>query len=389
MRIGFDFRMGGTGNGGIGRYSLALLSALLKIDAENQYFIFFNPDTSNQDEIAFLGSHAKVELVPTRIRHYSLLEQIKLPFILNKFNLDLVHFPNFNVPIFYNKPFIVTIHDMVHHKISGHKKAHFFQFQAYKKIISLAAKNAKAIITVSHHAKEEILYYLNIPESKIKVIYEGATIAPQTQEYIQEVKKLFLLSRPYFLFVGTLERKKNIITLAKAFDLFSEKYNLNIDLVFVGKVDSHYPEIKFEALNVKNSNRIIFTGLVSEKELMALYQNAYSLVNASLHEGFGLPGVEAMQFGLPLVVSNTPVFNEIYDNAAMYFDPLNISDIAEKMHLIASDNLFYKQMQAKSFSRGQLYQWSITAEKTLEVYKQVFKKANESKRLIHEPIKEI
>src|SRR6185295_12462126 len=109
---------------------------------------------------------------------------------------------------------------------------------------------------------------------------------------------------------------------------------------------------------------LVFTGPVDEWELKSLYKGAYAYVSASLHEGFGLPGVEALSFGLPLLTSNTKVFNEIYDNAAIYFDPLSPEDIAEKMNILVRDRLFYEQFQRKSFERSLMFSWDKAVDET-------------------------
>lgn len=371
MRIGFDFRMGGNINAGIGRYSFELLSYMLKVQKEqptqDKFIVFYNTSNNNPDDIEELKKLG-AELVPTNIRHYSFAEQLFLPGVLNKYNLDLVHFPNFNVPLRYKKPFVVTIHDMVHHKISGHKKSRVWKFYAYKYLIEKAAQRARTIFTVTEAAKKEIIEYLSVSAEKIVVTHEAPATYDNAPVDVARVKEKFLLSRPYFLFVGTLERKKNVPMLAKAFDIFLSKYKFDMDLVIAGKVDQHYPEVKDQTLDIVHSNRIVLTGYVEDKDQSALYQGAYAFVTASLHEGFGLPGLEAMRYGLPVLASNTPVFNEVYDNGAIYFDPLNPEDIAEHMALVAKDTQFHAQMQTKSVARVQLFDWAETAKQTLAVY---------------------
>ncbi len=374
MIIGFDFRMGGSINSGIGRYAFELLKALLEQDRENKYAVFYNQNNVDWADLKILQSFSNVELVATSIRHYSLAEQLSFPRILKKYRCDLVHFPNFNVPVFYNRPFVVTIHDLVHHKISGHKKTHLPHFLAYKYIIKSAAVRAQQIITVSEAVKQDIIKLLKVNPEKIQVIYEGALLKPQQEAKINQVKQKFLLERPYLLFVGTLERKKNIVGLAKGFDAFLNKYKLDMDLVIAGKVDPHYPGIKLAALHIKHKDHLVFTGFISNEDLAALYQGAYAFISASLHEGFGLPGVEAMNFGLPLLVSNIAVFNEVYDNAAIYFDPNNSGDIAEKIFLLSSDEQFYKKIQNQSLVRGAQFGWPETAKQTLQIYNQVLDK---------------
>jgi glycosyltransferase involved in cell wall biosynthesis len=368
-RIGLDLRLYGTQNGGIGRYCEELFSRILEIDKENKYFLFYNKSNVLPEQLATLEKIPNVELVQTNTRHYSLGEQISLLRLLNKFNLDLVHFPNFNFPILYKKPFVVTIHDMVHHKISGAKKSRYLHFLAYKKVIETAAKKSAKIITVSNASKKDIISYLGVDPNKIEVTYEGTSLETEVLETdVARVKKNYTLSRPYFLFVGVLERKKNIVNLTRGFDYFLQKYHISVDLIIVGKTDPHYPEIKHSALDIKNSSRLVFTGAVEDWELKALYKGAYAFATASLHEGFGLPGVEALRFGLPLLASNIEVFNEIYDNAAIYFNPLDPSDIGEKMNLMVRDNQFYEQLQKKSFERSLIFDWSKTAQKTLSIY---------------------
>ncbi len=360
----------GRRHGGIGRYVLELSKSLLEIDRVNHYDIFVNLKTSDAADVDQLRKFENATVVPANIRHYSLGEQLSFARLLNKYPLDIVHFPNFNVALNYQKPFVVTIHDMVHHKIGGAKKSHFPHFLAYKKVIESAAEKSKKIITVSQAAKKDIASFLRIPPNKIAVTYEGSKLNTKvSSEQVAEIKKRYFLDKPYFLFVGVLERKKNLVNLTRGFDQFFQKYNIDMDLVVVGKTDPHYPEIKHEALDIKHNDRLVFTGQVEDSELTALYKGAYAFASASVHEGFGLPGVEALGFGLPLLASNSDVFNEIYDNAAVYFNPFDPEDIAEKMHLLAQDKQFYQQLRGKSLQRSLLFDWRKTAEETLEVYR--------------------
>jgi glycosyltransferase involved in cell wall biosynthesis len=375
MKIGIDIRMFGVKHGGIGRYIFELVKNIFEIDSENEYFLFYNEDC--EEEVGLLKSITynlkPITYVLVNIRHYSLAEQIRFPRILNKYNLDLMHFPNFNAPIFYKKPFVATIHDTVHHKIGGAKKSHILHFLAYKKVIENCAKNAIKIITVSEYSKKDIEKYLHISK-KIKVIYQGGSLNTKISEkQIEEVREKYFLRKPYFLFVGVLERKKNIVNLTRGFDLFIKNISLDIDLVIAGKTDIHYPNIKHNALDITNREKVVFTDFVEDEDLEALYAGSLAYVNASVYEGFGLPGVEAMRFGKALAVSNIEVFNEIYDDGAIYFDPFNVKDISEKLQILASDRAFLNQLEKKAFKRASYFSWEITAKETLEVYKEAVK----------------
>lgn len=368
MRIGFDYRMGGSLHSGIGRYAFEILNHILSKNTTDDFVIFYNPKSVIQEDLNLFSKYSRVELVPVLARHYSYAEQFIFLFALNKARLDIVHFPNFNIPIFYQKPFVVTIHDVVHHKISGHKPSTYFKFLVYKKIIETAARKSKRIITVSESSKKDIAEILKVDLKKIVVTYEGSTIKPVEHKIIEKVKNSFLLTKPYFLFVGTLERKKNLTGLAQGFERFLSKYKFDMDLVIAGKVDKYYPEIKFQVLDIMKNEHVIFTDYISDEQLSALYQGAFAYTNASIHEGFGLPGVEAMSFGLPLIVSNIETFNEIYDNAALYFDPHNADDMAEKFYILAKDVEFHRQMQEKSARRSVQFDWAVAATQTLEIY---------------------
>jgi glycosyltransferase involved in cell wall biosynthesis len=375
MNIGFDFRMGGSNNAGIGRYSFELLTHLLdeakaKGLEPHRFVVFYHQENNTAADLEILRSKG-AELVPANFRHYSWSEQTAFPKLLNKHNLDLVHFPNFNVPIFYRGDYVVTIHDVVHHKVSGHKKSRYHKFLAYKFIINRAVSKSKKIITVTNAAKQEIIELLNAPADKISVTYEAPTPFQGKVANFAELAAQYYLERPYILFVGTLERKKNLINLARGFDKFISKYKFDLDLLVVGKTDPHYPEIRQQMLAIKHSDNLVFTGFVSDAVQASLYQNAFAFISASFHEGFGLPGLEAMEYGVPVLAANTAVFNEVYDNAAIFFDGLEPDDIAEKINLLVSDQPFYEAMQQKGLSRSQEFDWRKTAKQTLMIYNEV------------------
>lgn len=364
MRIGIDLRMADQ-NYGIGRYALELSKGIAVLDRRNEYFLFVR-DAEKLKK--FFENYQNFKLIEADFRHYSFEEQFYFPKLLRKYDLDLMHFTNFNVPFLYKKPFIVTIHDVIHHKLPGNKKTRILHRAAYKFIIRHAAKKSRKVITVSNFSKKEISQTLNIPAQKIVVIYEAATVIPVSDSDVAETRQKFGITKPYVVFVGVMERKKNILILAKAFDALKEKFQLNLQLVLAGKTDPYYPEIVDQVKSIKYSKDLILTGIVSDKEKYALYKGAEAFVSSSLFEGFGLPGVEAMSVGTPLVVSNSEVFNEVYDNGAIYFDPKNPEDIAQKLNLIAADEKYRSLIANNAFQRAQAFSWENTAKETIKIY---------------------
>ncbi len=367
QNIGLDLRMLGP-DFGIGRYTLEIAKRILEAGTEHHFTLFVRDPKTLID----LGIRARnnTTVVIADYRHYSWQEQILFARLLNKYNLDLVHFFNFNVPYFYNKPYIVTVHDLVHHKLPGNKKSRFLHRLAYKAVINHAILNAKNIITVSNFSKREILSVYNIPSDKIKVIYEAAQPVSVTDSDINEVKQKYGLNKPYIIFIGVMERKKNILTLVKAFDLLKDQFKLNIQLVLVGKPDPHYPEILQQAQTIKYRRDLVITGAVSDKAKYALLKGSEAFISASKFEGFGLPGLEAMSMGVPLVVSNIETFNEVYDNGAIFFEADDIADIAQKISFMLNDEKYKQLISNNAYLRAQFFSWDKAAKETLAVYEQ-------------------
>ncbi len=366
MKIGLDLRMAGESYG-IGRYSFEMAKAILAADRYNSYVLFVRDAAPFVD--AGLTIHANVEIVGADFRHYSVGEQVWFCRLLNEHSLDLVHFMNFNVPVAYSRPYVVTIHDVVHHRLPGNKPSHVLHRLAYRYAIGTAARRSARIITVSNFSKREIMEVLGIADQKISVVYEAATPVPVTDADVAAARHKFGLTKPYVIFVGVMERKKNIVNLAKGFEVLREKYEMNIQLAMVGSVDSWYPEVVTQAQQIKFSKDLIFTGRVNEIEKYALLKGSQAFVSASLYEGFGLPGVEAMSVGIPLVVANTEVFNEVYDNGAVYFDGKSPDDIADKLNLLLSDQKYSAAIAGNGRERAKMFSWDRAAAETVAIYK--------------------
>jgi len=369
MKIGIDARL--FNQTGVGRYISNLIKNLQIIDKNNNYVLFVR--SQDLDEIkkwSIVNSRWSIVIADTS--WHSIEEQVQFPQILNKENLDLVHFPYFSVPIRYNRPYVLTIHDLIlHHYPTGKASTLPFPFfvlkvVGYKYLIKKACKKAKKVITVSESTKEEIVDHLKVLANKIEVTYEGVDdkIISQLQAKDQRPK-----TNRYFLFVGNVYPHKNAERMIKAFNIFLQYFPDTL-LILVGKEDFFYKRLKGEVRKMDLSSKIEFYGRVSDEDLGALYKNSIAVVVPSLMEGFGLPALEAAANKCLVLASNIKAIKEICGDNAIYFDPYNEEDMAEKMRM-AYLGEFDRKIIKKGFERSKEFSFRKMAKETLKIYESV------------------
>jgi len=420
FRIGVDARFFGPRQKGLGRYVQKLIQELENCElriANCEFVIFLRqenwdeyqparhasqlarpPSASPQANagragVAGRAQNSNFKKVLADYKWYGLKEQIFLPWKIWQEKIDLMHFPHFNLPIFCPTKFIVTIHDLVLKKFPTRRAStlgpifYWLKNLAYRLVIWLAIKRAKKIIAVSNYTKEDILKYFNVESEKIKVIYEGAPLRTHSRGQSPLVRPFkgrtkgdcpleCVLSKPYLLYVGNAYPHKNLERLILAFQKLVEKDKLNLQLVLVGEMDYFYRRLS-QGLSLEAPPRIflvksiIFTDFVSDEQLETLYQNASLYVFPSLCEGFGLPPLEAMAHGLPVVCSQATSLPEILGPAAVYFNPCDINDITEKISSVLKNKSLQQDLIAKGFEQIKKYNWSKMAKETLETYQSV------------------
>lgn len=360
MLIGIDCRF--WNQTGVGRYTRSLVEKLSQIDSKNNYILF----TRSIDDVKIEAPNFKV--VTANVSWHSLEEQIELPRILNKYKLDLVHFPYFSVPLFYSKPYVVTIHDLIVNKYNTGKASTlpFFLYQVkrlgYKKILSNALIRSSKIIVPSQSVKSDILHsYSAIPKQKINVTYEGGF------ENLLNLKEKSTNYGKYFLRVGNFYPHKNVENLISAFNVFQEK-NKGIKLVLVGKKDFFYKKIENLIKMLGIESKIIFVENPKDSELIPLYRNAVATIVPSFMEGFSLTAVEAMSVGSALIASDIAVHREICQDSALYFNPERASDLVLIMELLIKDNGSRKELIKNGKLQAKKYSWGKMARQTLEIY---------------------
>ena len=368
--IGLDGRFYRRQTGGIGRYSQQLVQNMLKIDSQNQYFLFL----TKQDLPECNLEAPNLKKILTDIPHYSLAEQVKLPFILRKYNLDLMHFLNFNLPIFYQGKFVVTIHDltMVFYPALRRQQSKIFR-QAFIKVLKTAIVKSQKIITASHCVKEDIIKYYGASSDKIAIIYEGAsdTFGSASKFQQDKIKQKMAITKPFILFVSQWRPHKGLLQAIAAFEILHEKYYKSLQFVIAGKPNPDFPEIAEKIQASKHKKDIILPGFVADDDLPALYSAASVFIFPSFYEGFGLPPLEAMACGTPVCASNTSCMPEILGSAALYFNPQKPEDMAAKIKEALENQNLRHSLIARGFKQVKNYSFQKTAEETLNIYQKI------------------
>jgi len=302
-----------------------------------------------------------------------------LSIILNSknYNLDIIHSLN-QGPAFFKlkkQKYIITIHDIL--PIVFPRMRPFNIFLIYKSLLPRTLKNAHKTIAVSISTKQDLMKYFNVPEDKIRVIYEAADekFKPLNNDKVNEVKKKYHLNFSFILYVGGLAAHKNISILIKSFYKIKNK-GITHKLIIAGTKRWKYKEI-FEIITKLNlQNDVIFTGYFPEEDLPALYNAADLFVYPSLYEGFGLPPLEAMACGTPVITSNTSSLPEVVGDAGIMIDPYDVDGLADAMYEVLRNDGLREKMVKSGLERAKTFSWKKTARETLKVYEEVY---NESK----------
>jgi len=373
-RIGIDARLFGTAQAaGIGQYTEELVRNLLNNDSTNQYYLFLSP----KSWAGFPIHASNLTIIKVGIPHYSLAEQLRYPTILRSADLDLIHYTNFNSPIWWKGvPSVVSIMDLTLWWFAGRSQKSWWRRWAYRIAIKKACQNAQRIIAISEATKQDIIRVLHIPADKITVTY--LAVADRYKpihdpERIENIKHKFNISKPYLLYVGQWRQHKNVVRLIRAFHLLRRRYNLDYQLVLAGKIDTQCPEVMETIKQLGLKSEVVLTGYVPDMDLPLLYNAAEAFVFPSLYEGFGLPPLEAMACGTPVVASKASCLPEILGAAAEYFDPLNIEDMVKAMVGVAKNYSLQQTLRAAGFKQVKKYSFNQTAQQTLEVYRQILK----------------
>lgn len=375
MKIGIDARFYGSLGKGLGRYTEKLITHLEQISEDtNSYVVFLRHENFTE----YQPSNPRFEKVEADFPWYGWREQLVFPVLLRRYRLDLIHFPHFNVPILVSTPFVVTVHDLILFHFPTVKASelppllYWLKYLAYRVVISLAIRRARAIITVSDFTRLDIAATFPYSQSKISVTREAADADCSWLPHGAErdcLRSFGLCQRvgeeekilPFVLYVGNAYPHKNL-------ELLLRIAPTQPDIIFlcVGKEDYFYHAFRERVMAARVGN-IQFAGFVDDRVLGVLYRNATVYFFPSLYEGFGLPGLEAMNVGTPVVAARAGSLPEVYGPAARYFDPADMHSCHQALESAIRGEQ-HDQYRTAGFVRTQLFSWRRMARETLALY---------------------
>jgi glycosyltransferase involved in cell wall biosynthesis len=377
FRLGFDARLAGIEHAGIGRYSEEILRELInftnKLPIKIKWVIFL----ADKNQLPWLKDIPQCEIVVVPIKHYSLAEQLVLPWYFYHANLDCLHIPHFNVPWLYRKDTIVTIHDLLWHQQRDPRATTLAPWQyrlkylAYRFVSRSAIKSAEVVLVPTQEVKKQIKQIVG-RKNQVLVTSEGISQVFLSAPSVGEQKRAAKTKEraPYVVYTGSLYPHKNVDVVLEALTKMEW-----LHLIVATSRSVFTQEFKKMVKQNGLADRVKILIGQNDQRLMAIYQNALALIQPSLAEGFGLTGLEALAVGLPVVVSDIPVFREVYQDKADFFNPYQPEDLVQKLQTLEQNPPSIKQLKlAQQWARS--FTWKKAAAKTWQAYETVLNYKN-------------
>ena len=367
MRVAIDARK--LHDFGIGTYIRNLLRQMARIDHDTDYVLLSSP--TDLDVAAQLGPNFRSVLEPSP--NYSLREQIHVPWVLHRERPDVFHAPHYVLPPAIRCRSVVTIHDCIHLMFPQYlpNKAAY----AYARASMWAAvKRSSRILTVSEASKRDILHFFNVAPEKIEVVYNAIDdhfwLTPPEEE-VARVRERYQLDHQFVLYVGNIKPHKNLVRLIEAFAELRRGGLDEVKLLIIGDEISKLPALRRAVHRHKLHKHVRFLGFVSDGTLRILYRLASVFVFPSLYEGFGLPPLEAMASGTPVVTSNQSSLPEVTGDAAVLVDPYDVDSLVDGIRRVLTDPALAAELRRRGPERAREFSWAHSVEKTRRVYEAV------------------
>ncbi len=348
-----------------GRYIERLLHYLQEVDKDksHRYIILLKPDDMDD----WNPRSKRFTKVACKYKEFGFGEQLGFAWQLYRLRPSVVHFGMTQQPVLYLGKTITTIHDLTTARFTNPSKNRLIfkiKQEIYKGVIKIAAHKSRAVITPTEFVKDDLAKFAHKNSRDITVTYEAADPIPVAAKPIAELE-----GKKFIMYIGRPTPHKNLKRLIQAFAQLQTKHP-DLHLVLAGKKDTLYKRheryVKREGIR-----QVVFTGFVSEAELRWLYENCAAYAFPSLSEGFGLPGLEAMVHGAPVVSSNATCLPEVYGDAAEYFDPYDVDDMTKKINKVLTNEKRRKELIQSGKKQAKKYSWKRMAEQTLAIYKKV------------------
>jgi len=354
---------------GINRYIHNLLTHLPLVDPDNRYTVFLGDRRFTSSDLALKLSRLPTHKPVVRI----FWEQAVQPFALKKEGVDLLHALAFVTPLLSPCPSVVTIYDLGFLLYpESFKRSKRFYLSLFTR---LSARRARRIIAISESTKRDVVHLLGVSPERVEVIYCGIEGAfhPMPQDQVAAFRSKRGLPERFILFVGTIEPRKNLTTLLEAYamlrrDVRDQEIG-NLHLVIGGAKGWFYQDVFARVEELGLEGEVMFPGYIPAGELPLWYNAAELFVYPSLYEGFGLPPLEAMACGTPVVASNTSALPEVVGEAGLTVDPLDVEGLAEAMRRVLGDEAFRQEMRERGLRRAEGFSWTKTAQETVQVYR--------------------
>ena len=345
-----------------------------KIDTKNEYFVFVAPG-----EDKCLEDTKNVHILEIGGNFYPLWEQVTLPKVANELNLDILHCTSNTAPIRCKIPLILTLHDIIFLEPRDKNNKSLYQNMGWlyrRLVVPKILKKCERIITVSNFEKDNIISKLNIPEAQMAMIYNGYNDWFKPVSDTENVYQKYIEKPGYFFFLGNTDPKKNTERTLIAYSNYLRQSSVKRKLL-MADLDKAYLNGIVERNHIENIlPSIVMPGYIVNSDLPYIYNNAFAFLYTSLRESFGIPLLEAMACGTPVITSNTSSMPEIGGKEAILINPENPNEMTEKMLQLENDQAFYDQQKKIGLERAQLFSWRETAEQLLTVYDSVYKKNN-------------
>lgn len=368
-RIGIDCRLAGSRHAGIGRYVKNLIHELATENSNDITWVVFFSDSAQQEEV-LPHPPSNWEVVFAPVRHYSLQEQLKMPALFQSAKLDLLHVPHFNVPLAYRGKLVVTIHDLLWHEQRGAAVTtlsplmYWLKYAFYHLIVLHAVSTATTVFVPAKTIQQTVTRYYPFVRDKVMVTYEGIDRSFPAEIPAHQPKNEKDLDYS-LIYTGSLYPHKNITVVLQLL-----QQQPNITLTIVGSRSVFREQVKRQCQEMAISDQVVFAGYLPDHELTKLYQQADALVQPSLSEGFGLTGLEALAVGLPAIVSDIPIFREIYRDSAIYFNPHDPVSVYEALQTAVKQKA---QLLKTASALLKEYSWQKMAHQVRTAYVQALK----------------